>query len=85
MADLNEIVARLRDMGIQCCDLAADAIEAQQAEIAALTARAEAAEAKVARLVDAAKTAERQVRNAKTIAGMYTLQDALREIGGGNG
>ena len=32
MADHSELVARLRDMGIQCCDLAADAIETLQSE-----------------------------------------------------
>lgn len=62
-----------------------DASEASEQALALLVtgykARAEAAEATVARLVEAVQTAERQVRNAKTIAGMHTLQDAVLEKG----
>ena len=48
MTYLTELVARLRLLGYpKSCSEAADALEAQQAEIAALTARAEAAESKV--------------------------------------
>ena len=33
----DDLIARLRDMGIQCCDLAADRLDALEAQVAALT------------------------------------------------